>query len=108
MPKVASASEAIKAMSESADPQKLSGLDAVLLFDLSGEGGGRWTVTVTGGQISVADGAVDSPTMTLIMAAEDFVAMINGDLNAMAAFMQGKIKIEGDMSIAMRLQALFS
>lgn len=108
MPKVTSAAEAIKAMPESADPQKLSGLDAVLLFDLSGEGGGQWTVSVADGQISVAEGAPAAPTMTLKMTAEDFVAMINGELNTMAAFMQGKIKIEGDMSIAMRLQTLFS
>ena len=108
MPKVTSAAEAIKAMSESADSQKLSGLDAVLLFDLSGEKGGQWTATVADGSLSVAKGSADSPTMTLKMTAEDFVAMINGELNAMAAFMQGKIKIEGDMSIAMRLQSLFS
>jgi len=34
--------------------------------------------------------------------------MANGELNAMAAFMQGKIKISGDMSLAMRLQSILS
>ena len=33
--------------------------------------------------------------------------MVKGDLNAVAAFMQGRLKIEGDMSAAMRLQTLF-
>jgi putative sterol carrier protein len=33
--------------------------------------------------------------------------MLNGDLNPVAAFMQGRLKVEGDMSLAMRLQALF-
>ena len=31
------------------DPAKVEGLDAVILFDLSGEGGGKWTATIAGG-----------------------------------------------------------
>ena len=108
MSQITSATQALEAMLGSADPQKLAGMDAVIVFDLSGEGGGQWTVSVADGQITGAKGAADSPTMTLKMAVTDFVAMTNGELNAMAAFMQGKIKVEGDMSIAMRLQALFS
>ncbi|MBL7064926.1 MAG: SCP2 sterol-binding domain-containing protein [Anaerolineae bacterium] len=106
MPEYTSASQALEAL-RSVDPQKVAGVDAVILFDLSGEGGGQWTATIADGQLSVTEEAAATPTMTLKMAAADFVAMVNGDLNAMAAFMQGKIKIEGDMSLAMRLQTFF-
>ena len=106
MPEYTNASQALEAL-KSVDPQKVAGVDAVILFDLSGEGGGQWTATIADGQLSVTEEAAATPTMTLKMAAADFVAMVNGDLNAMAAFMQGKIKIEGDMSLAMRLQTLF-
>jgi putative sterol carrier protein len=34
--------------------------------------------------------------------------MSNGELNAVAAFMQGRIKISGDMSLAMRLQSILT
>lgn len=44
---------------------------------------------------------------TISMTSEDFQAMVSGDLNPMMAFMGGKIKIEGDMSVAMQLQSLF-
>lgn len=108
MPEITNAAQALEAMLGSADPQKLAGMDAVIVFDLSGEGGGQWTATIADGQITTAKGAADSPSMTLKMADTDFVALVNGELNAMAAFMQGKIKVEGDMSIAMRLQTLFS
>ena len=108
MSEITNATQALEAMLGSADPQKLAGLDAVIVFELSGEGGGQWTATIADGQLAIADGAVDSPSMTLKMADTDFVALVNGELNAMAAFMQGKIKVEGDMSIAMRLQTLFS
>jgi putative sterol carrier protein len=41
------------------------------------------------------------------MSAEDFVGMVNGTVNVMAAFMQGKIKLEGDMGLAMKFQSIF-
>ncbi len=46
--------------------------------------------------------------MTLSMAAQDLVAISTGQLNAVAAFMQGKIKVSGDMSLAMRLQSILT
>lgn len=39
---------------------------------------------------------------------ENFKALISGQLNPMSALMMGKVKISGDMSVAMKLQSLFS
>jgi putative sterol carrier protein len=44
---------------------------------------------------------------TLKIAAEDLIAMFSGDLNAMMAYMQGKLVIEGDIAKAMQLSSLF-
>ena len=43
---------------------------------------------------------------TLKMAFSDFDDMINGKLDGMTAFMTGKLKIEGDMGVAMKLQSI--
>ena len=43
---------------------------------------------------------------TLKMAFADFDDMINGKLDGMTAFMTGKLKIEGDMGVAMKLQSI--
>jgi len=41
------------------------------------------------------------------MTASDYLDMVNGKLNGQMAFMTGKLKIAGDMGLALRLQSLF-
>ena len=43
---------------------------------------------------------------TIKVSQEDFEALVKGDLNPMGAFMSGKIKVDGDMGVAMKLQSL--
>lgn len=44
---------------------------------------------------------------TIKVSMDDLLAMMKGELNPMAAFMGGKLKVSGDMSVAMKLQSLF-
>jgi putative sterol carrier protein len=107
MPQFTSVTQAIEAQQGTVGPEKLAGIDEIVLFDLSGEGGEQWTVTIANGQLSVAEGTEATPTVTLKLAAADLTALLNGDLSPMAAFMQGRLKVGGDVSAAMRLQTLF-
>lgn len=43
---------------------------------------------------------------TVTVKIEDLEAMMKGELNPMMAFMSGKIKVKGDMGVAMKLQSL--
>ena len=58
------------------DKSKIEGLNAVILFDLSGEGGGTWTATIADGTIKVDEGETATPSMTLSMDAKDLVALL--------------------------------
>ncbi|MFQ5351516.1 MAG: SCP2 sterol-binding domain-containing protein [Candidatus Binatia bacterium] len=87
-----------------------AGLDAVYQYELSGDDGGTWHVAIKGGEIEggvVNEGGHDSPNITISMTASDFLDMINGKLNPQMAFMGGKLKIKGDMSLAMKMQQIF-
>ena len=56
-------------------------------------------------QASETDGPADT---TIKIAWADWEAMTQGQLDGMAAFMTGKLKVEGDMSNAMQLQGVLS
>lgn len=92
----------------SLDTSSVQGINGVMFFDLSGEGGGQWTLTLKDEGVTVESGKTATPNVTFSMAAQDFIAIANGTLNPISAFMQGKVRVSGDMGLAMRLQSLLS
>lgn len=91
-------------------PSKLEGnegarsANAVYVFDIEGDTGGTWTVDLTKDADFVTEGAVDDPQCTITMKESDFVSLWEGNLPGPQAFMMGKLKIKGDMGLAMKLQ----
>ncbi|HTR62022.1 MAG TPA: SCP2 sterol-binding domain-containing protein [Candidatus Binataceae bacterium] len=83
------------------------GLNAIYQFDLSGDGGGKWHVVINNEACEVKEGAAASPSITISMTAQDYLDMLSGKLNGQMAFMTGKLRIAGDMGLALRMQSLF-
>ena len=88
-------------------PEKAVGVDAVIQFKFTGEEAGDWNVTITDGKVDVARGTHPAPKMTLTADSADYVKIITGELDGMQAFMQGKIKLAGDLNLAMKLMQMF-
>jgi putative sterol carrier protein len=99
--------ETFKYMQEHFVPSAAKGVNATLQWELSGAGGGTWALEIANGACKLIEGSVASPTTTFILTAADWVAVATGKLNAMNAFMTGKLKVQGDQSIAMKMQAMF-
>ena len=95
------------AMPANLNADAAKGMNSVIQFNLSGDGGGSYHVVIKDGACSVGEGAHTAPNMTMTMAAQDYVDMISGKLNGQMAFMSGKLKIAGDMGLAMKMQSLF-
>lgn len=107
MAKATSLKEIFDNMGGSFQPGKAEGVDAIFQFSLTGDDGGQYWVKVVNKTCEVHEGEHASPTMTLTASADDYMAMVNGELPPMTAFMQGKIKVKGDMGLALKLQAIF-
>jgi hypothetical protein len=91
-----------------AKPDVVSKIGAVYQFDISGPGGGRWSVDCTAPGGKVQPGSAPDARCTVAATDLDFLAIVNGRLNAQMAFMSGKLKIQGDMGLAMKLQQILT
>ena len=107
MPRASSIKEVFENIDQGFQPAKAEGVDAIFQFVLTGDNGGAYWIKVADKQAEVHEGQNENPTMTITSAAEDYLALVNGDLNPMMAFMQGKVKVKGDMGLALKLQAIF-
>ncbi len=88
-------------------PEKATGVNAKIQFHITGNQGGDWVATIQNQKLAVEPGTTPNPNLTLGADTQDIFNVINGKLNPMAAFMQGKVQIKGDMGLAMRLLDLF-
>jgi len=87
---------------------KAKGDKAVLSFDLSGANGGLYWLKVNEGKMEAGEGAAPSePDLIIKAAGEDFLKIMNGEMNPMTAFMSGKVKAERNMGLAMKLMGWF-
>lgn len=81
-----------------------SAVDATYKFVLEGEGGGVWVISLKGSP-SITHGEGEAEC-TIKMAASDYVDMMEGRVGGQDLFFAGRLQIEGDMGLAMKLQAL--
>ncbi|MGE5672609.1 MAG: SCP2 sterol-binding domain-containing protein [Mycobacterium leprae] len=89
-----------------ANPAKIAGLNARYQFELTGEGGGVYHANFDNGTAEIGESAPANPTCTITMAVTDFEPLMTGKLNPAMAFMNGKLKVHGDISQALKLQML--
>ena len=87
---------------------KAAGTNAVIQYDVSGDGGGTWHAVIKDGTCAVKSGAGTSPTLTLQISAQDWLDMLSGKQSGQMLFMSGKLKVKGDMGLAMKLGSMFS
>lgn len=99
--------EVMDAMPAAFLPEKAEGLDVVIQFHMTGEQSGDWFATIKDGACTVEEGTVDDATMALTAAGHDYIDVVSGKLDGMSAFMQGKLKLKGDMNLAMKMTSFF-
>lgn len=88
-------------------PEKAAGVDASIQLKLTGAQAGDWYVNIKDGKCNAGEGAAASPKLTVTVDSDDFIKIFSGKMDGMQAFMQGKLRLAGDMSLAMKLLGLF-
>ena len=83
-----------------ATPGKLAGMNCVYQFRIADS---AWNVRLADGKAGVAEGEAPSPNCTVTMTEADFLDLVSGKLNGQMAFLTGKLKVAGDMGLALKL-----
>jgi putative sterol carrier protein len=82
-------------------------LDVTIGLNITGPGGGQWSVVLGGGQVVVRRGAPRGPHITYSVDQETFGAVVRGRLTPQDAFLARRIEIAGDIEKGLVLAALF-
>jgi putative sterol carrier protein len=88
------------------DPQrsaKLGATDAVLEFNLEGKGGGAFQLHVRDGQVKGIVGSAKKPNLRLTLDLPTWRQLNSGELSAPEAFLKRRVKLEGNLALAMKL-----
>ena len=99
-----SAKEFFDNLQEAINPEKIKGINATYQWDISDAG--KWYATLSDDGATVSEGEAEEPNITITVTEENWLAIVAGTLAPQMAFLTGKIKIKGDMSLAMKLQNL--
>lgn len=97
--------EFFEALKGNVDESKTVGMNATFQFDI---GDGHWYAKIADGSAEIAEGSADDATITLSASEADWLDLVNGNINGQTAFLTGKLKIQGDMTLAMKLESLFA
>ena len=77
-----------------------------ITFELSGEGGGLWTVRRVGDDFEVTRNDAVRPDCRLRCTVSDFCDLVEGKLNPRDGFLEGRLDVQGDVGLVIRLQRL--
>src|SRR6267142_140943 len=85
-------------------PETSKTVNSIYELNITSDIGGVWTVELAKEPGRVQAGSTGNAKCTVTCAAGDFMNIVSGKMNPQMAFMSGKLKIKGDMGLAMKLQ----
>ncbi|MBV9707223.1 MAG: SCP2 sterol-binding domain-containing protein [Chloroflexi bacterium] len=83
-------------------------LTKTLQWKITGDEPGVWAFQIVNGVGQLIPGGVEKPDATFTVSAKDWLAIAEGRLDSMKAFMTGKLKVSGDMTLAIKVPQFFS
>jgi putative sterol carrier protein len=101
------ASAAVQGLPQVFDPAAADGVEAIVLFDLSGREPDLFTVIIRDQTCRVMSGRTMEPTVTLSMDSDVWLAIARGEKSGRDAFMNGEYQVSGDVMFMMRFGKIF-
>ena len=84
-----------------------TGVSKTLQWNITGDEPGVWAFQIADGTGRLIAGGVEKPDVTFTVSGKDWAAIAEGKMDSMKAFMTGKLKVSGDMMLAMKVPQFF-
>jgi putative sterol carrier protein len=89
--------------------QEAVGLNAVVHFKFTGAEAGEWNAVIQDGICQVARGIPQRrPSLSVTADSTEFIQILERELDPIQAYMSGRVKVAGDMSLAAKLMQAFA
>ncbi|MCG8589897.1 MAG: SCP2 sterol-binding domain-containing protein [Proteobacteria bacterium] len=89
-------------------PEAARDTTVVYGFDLSGEGGGQFSLQIDGGRLLISRDPATRADVVFRLSACDYFSVLAGEQNPDILFMEDRLIIEGDLSLALKIRTLFA
>lgn len=99
--------EVMKSIPDYFNAEKAKGMSAVIQCNFSGSQASNWVIKIENQKCMVNEGFADDPDLTIKADAVNGAKILTGKMDAMRAYMLGKVKVLGDLSLGMKLPGLF-
>jgi putative sterol carrier protein len=88
-------------------PERAKGVDATVSYEITGGGGGEWTVGIRDGEASLTREILASPTVYIVASDRNYHDVATGRLDSVTAVVTGKMSVEGDIAFMAKFRELF-
>lgn len=101
-------SELFHAMPDRFNPEAATGLNKILQWNITGDEPGVWAFQIADGAGKLIPGGVEKPDITFTTSGKTWLAIAEGKQDPMKAFLTGKLKVSGDMTLAIKVSQFFT
>ena len=87
-------------------PEKAEGVEATVSYNITGKGGGKWTITIRDGKMTLEEGILENPRVYIVARDGDYHDIVTGKLDGVTAVITGKMQVEGDVGFMAELRQM--
>lgn len=90
------------------NPEMAEGVSASVQCMFSGDQASDWVLEIKNQTCTIKEGKIEAPDISIKADTEDGIKILMQELDPMRAFTLGKVKVNGNLGLGMKLIKLFS